>query len=71
MSHSEQPSMIQTGVVYTLEKFKDLSGLGTHAMRQAVKNGLRTVQIGSRKYVRGSDFLEFVDKQIANETSTA
>lgn len=69
MSHTEQPTMIQSGVVYTLDNFKSLSGLGTHALRQAVKKGLQTIQIGSRKYVRGSDFLAFIDKQIQTQSS--
>ena len=69
MSHSEQPTMILSGAVYSLEKFKSLSGLGTHALRQAVKKGLQTIQIGSRKYARGSDFLEFIDNQIKQQAS--
>ena len=68
MSHSEQPTMILSGAVYSLEKFKSLSGLGTHALRQAVKKGLQTIQIGSRKYVWGSD-LEFIDNQIKQQAS--
>ncbi|WP_298868588.1 hypothetical protein [uncultured Gimesia sp.] len=69
MPHTEEPTMIQSGAVYTLDKFKSLSGLGTHAMRQAVKKGLQTVQIGSRKYVRGSDFLAFIDRQLTAEAN--
>tara|TARA_R100001132_G_scaffold27599_1_gene36578 strand:- start:968 stop:1147 length:180 start_codon:yes stop_codon:yes gene_type:complete len=58
--------------VYTLDQFKSLAGLQHCAFQNAVKKGLKTITIGRRKYVRGSDFLAFLDKQATEqETATA
>ncbi|QDU15484.1 hypothetical protein CA11_33090 [Gimesia maris] len=63
---------IQSGGVYTLDQFKTISGLQDCAFRNAVKKGLKTISIGRRKYIRGSDFLAFLEKQASNqETVTA
>tara|TARA_R110002049_G_scaffold290065_5_gene473318 strand:+ start:199 stop:426 length:228 start_codon:yes stop_codon:yes gene_type:complete len=58
-----QTTSIQQGGVYPISQFKELSGLKHYAFRNAVKKGLKTISIGRRKYVRGSDFLVFLDKQ--------
>lgn len=66
------PTSIQAGGVYTLDQFKQIVGLQNCAYRNAVKKGLKTIQIGRRKYVRGSDFLAFLDRQASEqETTTA
>ncbi|WP_417391989.1 hypothetical protein [Gimesia sp.] len=66
------PTSIQSGGVYTLEQFKQLAGLQHTALRNAVKKGLKTITIGRRKYIRGSDFIAFLDKQAeAQEVATA
>ncbi|EDL58263.1 hypothetical protein [Gimesia maris] len=58
--------------MYTLDQFKTLAGLQHCAFQNAVKKGLKTITIGRRKYVRGSDFLAFLDKQAeAQEAATA
>lgn len=67
-----QTTTIQSGGVYPISQFKELSGLKSYAFRNAVKKGLKTINIGRRKYVRGSDFLAFLDKQASEqETTTA
>lgn len=47
---------------YPLELFCQISGLSTHAMRIARRNGLVVHYVGNRGFVRGSDFLEFLAK---------
>lgn len=64
-----EPTSIQSGGVYTLEQFKKLAGLQQCAYRNAVKKGLKTITIGRRKYIRGSDFLAFLEKQATNQES--
>ena len=54
-----QTTSIQQGGVYPISQFKELSGLKHYAFRNAVKKGLKTISIGRRKYVRGSDFPRF------------
>jgi len=63
------PTSIQSGGVYTLDQFKNLAGLQNCAYRNAVKKGLKTITIGRRKYIRGSDFLAFLDKLARNQES--
>lgn len=66
------PTTIQAGGVYALVQFKEISGLKDYAFRNAVKKGLKTISIGKRKFVRGSDFLAFLEKQSSDqETVTA
>ncbi len=54
---------IDAHVIYLLSDFMKRSGLGRHAMRQARRKGLRVIRVGSRRFVRGGDFLEWLDCQ--------
>ena len=53
---------IRPEVLYPLDRFQKIAGLGKWAMRTARKNGLPVRKVGRRKYVRGSDFLAYVEK---------
>jgi hypothetical protein len=46
--------------VYPLKVFKQRSGLDSWALRKAKRAGLRVFAVGRRRYVRGSDFAEFL-----------
>lgn len=53
---------IVSGVIYPLDCFQRSVGFGRFAMRQARRKGLRIIRVGGRAFVRGSDFLAFVDR---------
>lgn len=55
------PGEIQPGVLYTLPEIKRRSGLGEWALRTARRNGLRVIYTGGRAFVRGSDFIKYLD----------
>jgi len=42
--------------------------MGSWALRQARKAGLKMLKIGNRKFVKGQSFIDFLDSQ-NNETS--
>ena len=48
--------------VYPLETFKRLAGLSHWAMRQARRNGLKVRTAGNRRYVRGIDWSEYLER---------
>jgi len=52
-------SGIVRGVIYSLEEFKRITGLGETAMRTARQNGLTMRYSGKRGFVSGDDFLEY------------
>ena len=54
---------IQPDVTYPLGNFKLVSGFGDHAMRTARKNGLRVMYTGGRAFVKGSDFIAYLDRK--------
>ena len=56
------PGVIEPQNIYTLREFQARSGLGETALRTARRAGLRVVRFKNRSYVRGQDFLEFLDK---------
>lgn len=56
---------IEPQSLYSLEEFKRVSGMGSWALRSARKAGLQMLQIGNRKYVKGSAFIEFIEAQNA------
>jgi hypothetical protein len=76
-SNAKPPGHIQTALaplssseIYPLEVFKRRSGLDAWALRQARRNGLRVLTIGRRKFVRGSDFADYLEK-VATEPAAA
>ena len=53
---------IEPEVLYPLEEFKTLAGLGNHAMRTARRNGLFVRRANNRSYVLGRDYLEYLNQ---------
>lgn len=60
---------IRDSEIYRLDEFKRRTGLGDFAFRQARADGLRTVAIGKKIFVRGCDFVEFVNGKASEETN--
>ncbi len=65
---SQPTGQIEPQTLYSLEEFKQVSGMGSWALRQARKAGLKMLKIGNRKFVKGQSFIDFLDSQ-NNETS--
>ncbi|QDT79189.1 hypothetical protein Mal35_26440 [Gimesia maris] len=65
---SQPTGQIEPQTLYSLEEFKQVSGMGNWALRQARKAGLKMLKIGNRKFVKGQAFIDFLDSQ-NNETS--
>ncbi len=52
--------------LYSLETFKRVSGMKDWALRSARKAGLKMKRIGNRKFVKGQDFIDFLDSTNSN-----
>ncbi|QDT84775.1 hypothetical protein [Gimesia chilikensis] len=59
----EPTGQIEPQTLYSLEEFKQVSGMGNWALRQARKAGLKMLKIGNRKFVKGQAFIDFLDSQ--------
>jgi len=57
---SIQLKPIEANVCYPLPVFQDITGQGRNAIAQARREGLRVIKRGSRKYVIGSDWIEYL-----------
>lgn len=69
-NHNEpELGIIEGGRSYPLPLFQRLSGLGTWGIRQARRDGLRVVKVGRRKFVLGSDWLTYLERQAANQAT--
>jgi hypothetical protein len=58
---------IEPGRIYKLDDFLRAVGLGRHAYRTAVGAGLRVVRTHGRVYVRGDDWIAYIDAIAAGE----
>ena len=54
---------IRPEVTYTLKEFKRRAQLGDGALRKMRRAGFPVRYTGSRGYVRGQDFIDFVSRQ--------
>jgi len=64
---TDNPSLRRLAVVhrdelYSLQELRHRLGWAEHAMRQARVAGLKTILFGSKKYVLGSDVLDFFER---------
>jgi len=57
---STPPAPIKPGTLYPIRLFKTLSGLGTHALRTARRNGLKIHYTGGRAFIYSDDFFEYL-----------
>jgi hypothetical protein len=58
--------VIFSSATYPLAEFQRLSGLGEAALRSARRQGLLVHKVGSRKFVRGHDWHEFLAKRASD-----
>ncbi|QDT44281.1 hypothetical protein Pan241w_43890 [Gimesia alba] len=63
---TKSTGQIEPQTLYSLEEFKQVSGMGNWALRQARKAGLKMLKVGNRKFVKGQAFINFLDSQNAN-----
>ena len=61
---------IEPGAVYRLEDFLARVGWSHHAWRSARAAGMKSVRMHARCYVRGDDFMRYVD-QVASRAEPA
>jgi hypothetical protein len=54
------PQAIKRGESYTLDAFKEITGLGSKGLRDAKAEGLRVVYVGKLAYVRGDDWHDWL-----------
>ncbi len=59
---TEAPGVIASGEAYLLQEFARRTKLGTWAIRQARRAGLRVRTVGSRRFVLGSDWLAYLGR---------
>ena len=53
---------IEPNKAYPLETFRDATGLGRAAFASARQNGLIARKVGNRKFVLGSDFIDYLKR---------
>jgi len=61
---------IEPGVCYPLPIFMSMVGQGRNALSQARRDGLTILKRGNRKYVLGSDWIEFLQEHGTREDHT-
>lgn len=65
---SDAAGVIRAGESYLLDDFKKRTKLGKAAYLSARRNGLITIHIHGRTFVRGEDWLRYLEAQIPNYT---
>lgn len=54
---------IRAGESYLLDEFRRRAGIGRHAYRQAIRAGLKVIRLHGRVYVRGEDWMSYIESQ--------
>jgi hypothetical protein len=62
---------IQRNTVYPKDSFMSRVGWGEFAMRSARRSGLKVIRAGKGVFVRGEDFIEWLNNQTESETAVA
>lgn len=63
-TQSRTPGVIRGDEAYTVAEFRRRTGLGDFAWRQ-LRHELRVVEVGKKRFVRGTDWLEFLARKAA------
>jgi hypothetical protein len=63
------PGFIEPGCLYLASEAKGRLKMGTWAWRQLRRQGLRTIQVGTRSYVFGDDIIEHFRQRAQGPTS--
>lgn len=61
--------IIESSSIYPLRDFQKMTGLGDAAMRAARRRGLHVVRVGRNKFVRGSDFYQYLEQEKASDSA--
>ena len=56
------PGVIRHNEAYTVPEFRRRAGLGDYAFRAVRRDGLRVIEIRKKRYVRGCDWLAFLEE---------
>ncbi|QEG35269.1 hypothetical protein [Bythopirellula goksoeyrii] len=54
--------VIHADAVYTLEEVKKRMRLGAAALRTARRHGLKVHRVGSRNYIIGKEFIDYISQ---------
>lgn len=65
------PEPIRRGESYTLQQFKERTGLGDWAIREARRSGLTVKYQGRKAYITGDDWLDYLAAQPQPEVAAA
>jgi hypothetical protein len=67
------PTFIAPERLYTLRGFHDASGISETRIREAQRRGigLPTLSVGRRKFVRGCDAIEYIERLAAAAPPTS
>ena len=57
----DSPGVIRPDEVYTKDEFCRRTGMKAHAYRTAKRKGLRVISTAGRVFVRGADWLSYLD----------
>ena len=63
------PGFIEPGCLYLASEAKGRLKMGTWAWRQLRRQGLRTIQVGTRSYVLGDDIIEHFRQRVRGSAS--
>ena len=63
------PAVIEAHAVYSMEELSKRLRWKRHAIRQALRAGLRTCKFGSRRYCVGRDAIRFFERLAAEQNS--
>jgi hypothetical protein len=61
MSEKTSPGVIRQDEVYTVAEFCRRMDIGNTSWR-AVRNGLKVIHVGKKRYVRGIDWIDYLDR---------
>ena len=54
--------VIDAQQAYTVAEFKRRTGMADYAFKRARRDGLRVVEVGRKRYVRGVDWLAHLER---------
>jgi hypothetical protein len=66
-----EPSFIDPSRLYSIRGFWNASGVSPTRIRLAKRQGIElpTIEVGRRKFVRGTDAIEFIERLAQSESS--
>lgn len=64
------PGVIRADEAYTQAEFCRRAGLARKAYQAARRHGLTVIEFGKKRWVRGADWLAFLEKQAEKQTAS-